>query len=74
MLVKIFTVAFGVLLVLANLICASENKLRSVILVHRHGDRNPRFSYPNDPNLNKWLTLGLGAVTEIKNIFTSKRK
>ncbi|RWS21806.1 lysosomal acid phosphatase-like protein 3 [Leptotrombidium deliense] len=61
MLVKIFTFAFGVFLVSANFIYASENNLRSV---HRHGDRNARFSYPNDPNLNNWLTLGLGAVTE----------
>ncbi|RWS21261.1 testicular acid phosphatase precursor-like protein [Leptotrombidium deliense] len=56
-----------------------SQQLRSVILVHRHGDRSPLNTFPGDPNVYRWLNYGLGDLTDqgeqrMKNVGKFLRK
>ncbi|RWS22182.1 lysosomal acid phosphatase-like protein 3 [Leptotrombidium deliense] len=47
----------------ANLKHGSK-QLKSVILVHRHGDRTPVSTFSGDPNVQYWLYYGLSSLTD----------
>ncbi|RWS23571.1 hypothetical protein B4U80_13913, partial [Leptotrombidium deliense] len=41
-----------------------SKQLKSVILVHRHGDRSPVSTYTGDPNEGYWYKYGVTTLTQ----------
>ncbi|RWS19415.1 hypothetical protein B4U80_14436 [Leptotrombidium deliense] len=66
-LLVLFLCGLGITLSVFRKIIRSANQLKSVMLIHRHGDRVPTLIYNDDANVSYWVKYGIGSLTDVNS-------
>ncbi|RWS20615.1 uncharacterized protein B4U80_14249, partial [Leptotrombidium deliense] len=63
-LLVLFLCGLGITISVFRKLIRSPNQLKSVMLIHRHGERVPTLTYNDDPNVLYWVKFGIGSLTD----------